>query len=92
MEAMPSMREHERIKSKYITIKINGKKVVIIGKNARAYEKMNGFLPDKNDVEVYVEAAVHPSDIKAYNAGLDESTLAELHLGFGLFFLKISIS
>lgn len=53
---------------------------------------MNGFLPDKNDVEVYVEAAVHPSDIKDYIAGFDESTLAELHLGFGIFCLKISIS
>ncbi len=47
-------------------IKIKGKNINISEKNVRAYEKMNGFPPDENDVRVYISALCHPVDVDKY--------------------------
>ncbi len=41
----------------HMTIEIDGKKVVVTDKNARAYEKLNGLPVDAEAVKIYISAA-----------------------------------
>ena len=59
-------------------MKINNKKIEITDKNARAYEKMNGVLPDENDIRVYVAALYHPDSIEKCIATFSDSILFDL--------------
>ena len=61
-----------------MTIDVHGKKVAVTDKNARAYKKMNGFLPEVNDVEVYINATYHPADIKTCIESFSDNELTEI--------------